>query len=443
MENPEPSRTLVAERIQKPMMMDGSGCDNPAPLPVGHEATHERNGANEAVEVAAGADGISLEELVADLELDPGECRRACEGLESVDVETRVSNIQGLTGISTGAGVIRLLELLAASASPATREAALAGLSNLNGGEDRVREDSSVAAERCDDPGAGQVRGALELARDSSRELALVDDPARPRLVNCLVTAVDGLGRGSVAISATRQTERCTAIFLCDVERGITDAIGQVEVERQGAGALFDVARTQAGGLGIEGIPELALRLLAGSLSLSGPAPARPVMEWLERTLGRGFEPRPLPAPGAEWSPEPRRSPDLRLCADEVLRACPKWLDRSPLTFELAEEVCLREGPVAAAPRRDSGAFRFLFEHRIIHRLELYRRMLLWMHWFWRCAGELELAGSARILAWQLSDEQFAVPSHPFTVALTARSLDAARERLGTKDDPRPARKVT
>ncbi|MGB0070828.1 MAG: hypothetical protein WBQ11_22625, partial [Isosphaeraceae bacterium] len=164
---------------------------------------------------------------------------------------------------------------------------------------------------------------------------------------------------------------------------------------------------------------------------------------WLERTLGRGFEPRPLPAPAAEWSLEPAGSSDLLLRADEVLRACPTWLDRSPLTFELAEEVCLREGRVAVDPHRDSGAFRFLFEHRIIHRLELYRRMLLWMHWFWRCAGELELAGSARILAWQLSDEQFAVPSHPFTVVLTARSLDAARERLGTEDDPRPARRVS
>ena len=59
--------------------------------------------------------------------------------------------------------------------------------------------------------------------------------------------------------------------------------------------------------------------------------------------------------------------------------------------------------------------------------------MLLWMHWFWRCAGEPGLAGSAQILAWQLSDEQFAVPSHPFTVALMARSLDAVRERLGTR----------
>ncbi|MGA2700483.1 MAG: hypothetical protein ABSH35_05235 [Isosphaeraceae bacterium] len=425
------------------MTMDGSGSDNPAPRPVGHEAAHELDGESEAVEISAGADGISLEELVAQLEHDPGECRRACEGLESVDVETRISIIQGLAGISTGTGVIRLLELLAASESAETREAALAGLKNLDGGEDRVLRDSSVEAERWDDPGAGHAQGVLELVLDSSREIVLVGDPDRPRLVNCLVTAVDGMGRGSVAISATRQTERCTAMFLCDVERGITDAIGQIEAESQGAGALLEVAKARAGGLGIEGIPELALRLLAGSLSLSGPATARPVMEWLERTLGRGFEPRPLPAPTAEWSLEPAGCSDLRLRADQVLRACPTWLDRSPLTFELAEEVSLREGPVAVDPRRDSGAFRFLFEHRIIHRLELYRRMLLWMHWFWRCAGEPELAGSARILASQLSDEQFAVPSHPFTVALTARSLDAARERLGTEDDPRPARKVT
>ena len=425
------------------MTMDGSGSDSPAPLPVGCETANELDGGSEAVEISAGTNGVSLEELAAQLEQDTGECRRACEGLESVDVETRVSIIEGLAGISAGAGVISLLQLLAASESAETREAALAVQKILDGRADSVLRACSVEAEPWDDPGAGHARGVLDVALDSSREIVLVGDHARPRLVNCLVTAVDGMGRGSVAISSTRQTERCTAMFLCDVERGITDAIGHVEAESQGAGALLEDAKAQAGSLGIEGTPELALRLLAGCLSLSGPATARPVMEWLERTLGRGFEPRPLPAPTAEWSLEPAGSSDLLLRADVVLRACPTWLDRSPLTFELAEEVCMREGRVAVDPRRDSGAFRFLFEHRIIHRLELYRRMLLWMHWFWRCAGELEFAGSARILAWQLSDEQFAVPSHPFTVVLTARSLNAARERLGSEDDPRPARRVS
>jgi len=320
------------------MTMDGSGSDNPAPRPVGHEAAHELDGESEAVEISAGADGISLEELVAQLEHDPGECRRACEGLESVDVETRISIIQGLAGISTGTGVIRLLELLATSESAETREAALAGLKNLDGGEDRVLRDSSVAAERWDDPGAGHAQGVLELALDSSREIVLVGDPDRPRLVNCLVTAVDGMGRGSVAISATRQTERCTAMFLCDVERGITDAIGQIEAESQGAGALLEVAKARAGGLGIEGIPELALRLLAGSLSLSGPATARPVMEWLERTLGRGLEPRPLPAPTAECSLEPGK-----------LGSAPPRRPSSPGVSDVA-------GPIAADLRAGRGS---------------------------------------------------------------------------------------
>ncbi len=267
-----------------------------------------------------------------------------------------------------------------------------------------------------------------------------IGDDTRPSLVNCLVTAVDGSGRGSVVISTIRRTERCTALFLCDVESGIAAAIGQVEAESPHAGRLLEDAKTQAGSMGLEDVPELAIRLLAGSLSLNTAAPARPVKEWLERTLGPGFAPRPLPASVVEFNREPPGSLELQRRADDVLRACPTWLDRSPLTFELAEEVLLREGPVAADAHRDSGAFRFLFEHRIIHRLEVYRRMLLWMHWFWSCAGEPELAGSAQILAWQLSDPQFAVPSHPFTMALTARSLDAARQRLGTDSDPRKSK---
>jgi hypothetical protein len=40
-------------------------------------------------------------------------------------------------------------------------------------------------------------------------------------------------------------------------------------------------------------------------------------------------------------------------------------------------------------------------------------------------------------MAAQLSDEQYAVPSHPFTVELTTRSLLAAQARMRTADDPR------
>ena len=78
-------------------------------------------------------------------------------------------------------------------------------------------------------------------------------------------------------------------------------------------------------------------------------------------------------------------------------------------------------------PIADAGAYRFLFEHRLIHCLELYQRMLLWMAWLWKFLDENELSRSALALGCQLSDEQYAVPSHPFTVALTTRSLEAAQ----------------
>ena len=179
----EPSQNLVTERVQKPMTMDGSGSDSPALLPVGHEAADELDCENEAVEISAEANGVSLEELAAQLEQDPGECRRACEGLESVDVETRVSIIEGLAGISAGAGIMSLLQLLAASESAETREAALAVQKILDGREDSVEKKekeegkrkkeaggktglraSSVEAEPWDDPGAGHAQGVLDVA---------------------------------------------------------------------------------------------------------------------------------------------------------------------------------------------------------------------------------------------------------------------------------------
>ena len=182
---------------------------------------------------------------------------------------------------------------------------------------------------------------------------------------------------------------------------------------------------------------ELALGLLAACLSLiPGPFGARPVVEWLELTLGSRFERQPFPARTAT-EPEPAgQFGSLRRAGHRGSRACPTWFDRSPLTFELAEEILLREGRVASDPERDSGAFRFLFEHGLIHQLELYRRMLLWMAWFWTCSGQADLAESAGILAWQLADEQFAVPSHPFAAGLMARSLDEAQRAAGNRDRP-------
>ena len=62
--------------------------------------------------------------------------------------------------------------------------------------------------------------------------------------------------------------------------------------------------------------------------------------------------------------------------------------------------------------------------------------MLLWMAWFWKCSGLTELSTSALACASQLSDEQYAVPGHPFTVELTTRSLMAAQQLSGSRLDP-------
>jgi hypothetical protein len=66
--------------------------------------------------------------------------------------------------------------------------------------------------------------------------------------------------------------------------------------------------------------------------------------------------------------------------------------------------------------------------------------MLLWMAWFWSGSGQEELWRSALVLASQLSDEQYAVPSHPFTLMFTTRSLEEAQARLRTTQDPRSHR---
>ena len=259
----------------------------------------------------------------------------------------------------------------------------------------------------------------------------------RPSLVNCLVTAVDGSGRGSVAISTSRQTERCTALFLCDVERGITAAIGQVEEESPHAGRLIEDAKTEAGSMGLEDVPELALRLLAGSLSLNAAAPARPVKEWLERTLGRGFEPRPLPASVVEFDSGTTRE----------LGAPAAGRRRSPGVPDMARQFTTdlraRRGGTACEKVRwrptrtaiqglsgSSSSTGSFIDWRLIGEC---------------CSGctgsgavpgSPSLPASAQILAWQLSDQQFAVPSHPFTVGAHGSKSGCSAATAGNRQRP-------
>jgi hypothetical protein len=250
---------------------------------------------------------------------------------------------------------------------------------------------------------------------------------ARTSLVRCLVTQVDGMGRGSIGISVSQGDQRRTAAFLCDVRSGFRDALGEVEPESATAGGLLDELADQAESECARDVPELALGLLAGSLTVSANEVPPKVRNWLDLLLGPGFQARVLPATIAGIDPCSIPAAAMAARVSDLFEECPSWLDLSPLTFQLAEEIRLREGSPHPDPGRDAGVYRYLFEHRLINRLELYRRMLLWMAWFWKCSESTDLATSALACASELSDEQYAVPSHPFTVELTTRSLVAAQ----------------
>jgi hypothetical protein len=256
-------------------------------------------------------------------------------------------------------------------------------------------------------------------------------------LARCLVTPVDGWGRATIVVSVNQMHQRRTAAFLCDVQRGIRDVVGEVEPESDSAGGLIDAFDQQPAGDCARDVPELALALLAGSLMLTDVNATHAVGEWLLGTLGPDFRPAELPTVISDLNASSIDHEEMPQRALSILEACPSWLDVSPLTFELAREIWLREGRDAADPTRDAGAYRYLFEHRLSRRLELYGRMLLWMAWLWKYSGLADLSLSAATMAAQLSDEQYAVPSHPFTVELTTRSLLAAQARMRTADDPR------
>ena len=169
-----------------------------------------------------------------------------------------------------------------------------------------------------------------------------------------------------------------------------------------------------------------------GSLMLSGPRSRDRVRAWLEATLGAGTlrrPDRPCTLPGLE--PDRHRRRGITGPGRGVLDACPSWLDRSALTFELAEEITLREGrrPPDPRPRRRGLP---LPVRTPAHPPPgtVPRGCCFWMAWVWHASGRVELARSAFALACQLSDEQYAVPSHPFTVALSTRSLQAAQAAL-------------
>ena len=363
----------------------------------------------------------SLDDLAAHLEEDPEGSWVALQGLEAVEPEVRAEILDGLARGPIGPGRVAFVRLLAFAHEPLTRSAALRALESWDPADPAVRSAwASIAAGHPDAEVAALARG---------RGGAGGGLPARaePRILEGVVTAIDGRGQGTIALVAEDRGREVACAYLCDAAGGIREVAGHEGPSGPFLADFLDLPGREALG----GVPGLALGLLAGSLLLCGPEAPPALRYWLERTAGAGFRPRPFAGPFGDGDPAAIPPAELPGRARALLDACPSWLDDSDLTYEMAEEIELREGPSAPAdPRRDAGAYRFLFEHRLQTRLEPYRRMLLWMAACWHAGSAPDLGLSALALAGQLSDPQHAVPGHPFIVALTSRSLDAARANL-------------
>ncbi|MDG3002727.1 hypothetical protein [Paludisphaera mucosa] len=360
-----------------------------------------------------------IADLLDGLEHDPEESWNAFQGLESLDPEIRSHIVRELLAAPPSEGLFRLLHMMGASRDDAVRET--------------VREALGTSRRSQTTP----IEEAPAPPLPPASTLPAVVDRDPPRLVRSMATAVDGEGVAAVVVVSVQGGRTSTAAFLCDVRGGLRDVMGASDDDPDAAVDPFERFPELALRPLVEDVPALATGLLAGSLLLSGRDTPPAVREWLDVTLGRGFHAGAFLSARPEWGSASVETATMAERSWRVLEACPSWVDRSSLTFDLAEEISVRERRAAADPYRDAGAYRFLFERRILHRLELYRRMLLWMAFFWEAADEAELSLAAGVLAGQLADPQYAVPSHPFTVALSTRSLHEAQRRLGTASDPR------
>lgn len=373
-----------------------------------------------------------IDDLIDQIEDDPDGLWLALQGLGAVEAEVRPEIVAGLADHTPGPGLIEFARLLAYCDDLPTRAAALSILGRVDpANPDAVAAWRDLAAHHPDAGVSTQAqrrlgRGGVGLpARRDAAEVVLPSGLRRS-----LVSAVDGQGQGTVLLSRTGTAGTATVAFLCDLEHGVRDVLGDLAPDADRADATFDDLAGRLGSEVLENAHELAIGLLAGGLTLRSPDAPVALRYWVEAVTGPGFQARPFPASFPGWDPLELPFDSMSERARDVLDGCPDWLDHSPLTFEIAREIRLRDGLSPPDPKRDAGAFRYLFEHGLKGQLEKYRRMLLWMAWFWKSSGQEDRGRSALALAWQLSDAQHVVPGHPFTVELMARSLAAAQQTL-------------
>ncbi len=282
------------------------------------------------------------------LESAPEECWLALEGFAALELESRLAIVDELSKHDGSPATRALFRLMATGDDLEIRKAAQAALSRCGDKLSRRKGGEASVLAVADSDRLERVRPRRIGGKSPSQGVPTMFEC--PRLLGSLVTPLNGEGRGSIVVSASAINQRRTAAFLCDVERGICDVIGAVEGESSGAGSLLDQIDCQTGADGVRDVPELALGLLAGCLTLCAPQIPQAVRDWLDGTVGPSFRASAFPATVAGLEPSSISAADMPRRVDALLDRCPSWLDYSPLTFDLAEEILLREGCPVADP---------------------------------------------------------------------------------------------
>jgi hypothetical protein len=395
----------------------------------------------------------SLEALAAQIEDEPEGLWLALQALAVVERPVRAQIIEGLAARTPkpGPGLVSFLRYLCFANDTGTRTAALEALSVASSDYNFSCLESAwrlIAEEHPDPTVCAQARRWLR--RNARRALARAGAAPPPKTVpmdalRSLVTAIDGRGRGTIVLCAKAAggAMYSSAAFLADVRCGIREVYGLRTTDQRTAESFLDEVAEQCQEESLHNATGFAVGLLRACLSTCTEETSPALRFWLEATLGPRVTAQCFPVPYLDWDSSTLVPEAMARRAGLVLAACPGWIDASPLTHDLAEEILFREGDSFPDPGRDTGAYRYLFEHRLRGELEFYRRMLLWMALFWQASGANELSCSALALASQLSDEQHAVPCNPFTVELTSRSLAAAQANLRAGIDPRRAKKTS
>ena len=263
----------------------------------------------------------------------------------------------------------------------------------------------------------------------------LARSPGARGPLDSVVGPLDAEGRGQILVVVDGRGGPVFASFTCDVREGIVASNLEPSLSRDEADARLREAADRLGLEAARGCPVSARLLLAGSSWLSGTALGEETTARLRETMGEAFRPHPVFADPAAVPDREEGESDSFADARAILARRKSWRDDSPLARDLAIERRLHDGGSPPDPARDPGPFRVLFEGRILGRIELYRRMLLWSAMVWHESGDSAFSRAAMRIAGALGDPQNAIPELSVPRGADDPQPVGDRSRVGSDDE--------